>query len=206
MLTEDFYALLAARLVDAPEDLFYIAVGAGDAAWDRNPPLLERRRARLTNELARKKVAAQDVRFLDALGAQTQTPSPRLRLSVRFEPGEANGKLRESGLFMQADLQRDSGRLLAYFVHAPIEKTADMGLERTLRLDLAPRAVGGAQPTRYLGNSHSREVHDMENLKAACQVGELRFDRRIFFGTAEQAVELGYDRCAFCFGRARSTR
>jgi hypothetical protein len=140
VLTENFYAALVARLVDVAfgGGGFYIAVGGGEAGWDRDPPLLERRRARLTNELARKAVAAQDVRFLDVSGADTQTASPRLRLRVSFEPGEANGTLRELGLFSLAGIERDSGTLLSYFVHRPIQKTAEMVLERSLRLDLTP--------------------------------------------------------------------
>jgi len=208
VLTDNFYAALMARLVDAAcaGGGFYIAVGGGDAGWDRNPPLLERRRARLANELARKAVAARDVRFLDASGADTQTASARLRLRARFEPGEANGTLRELGLFSLTGIERDSGTLLSYFVHGPIEKTATMVLERVLHLDLTPRAVGGVQPTRFLGNSKSREVHDLENQRLACQLDEILFDRRIFFGSVGQAVALGYDFCAFCFGRGQSRR
>jgi hypothetical protein len=158
------------------------------------------------NEVARKTVADQDIRFVDESGADTETPSARVRFSVRLDPAKAVGTLRELGLFAGAGVEMNSGTLLSYIVHPPIEKTAEMGLERTIRLDLRPRRTGGVEPTRFLGNSHSREVHDLENLKTACQVGEIRFDRRIFFASVEQAVELGYDRCAFCFGRARSER
>lgn len=206
MLTENFFLTLAAKLVVQAGPTWYLAVGAGDPIWDRNPPLLLRYTARLANELARKPLDAGGLRFLDAAGAETETPSPRLRLRVRFESDEGNGVLREVGLFASAGAAPDSGTLLSYFVHAPIEKTAEMSLERVVRLDFTPRAVSGMQPTRFLGNSRSREVHDLENPKPACQVNEMPFDRRVFFASAEQAIEAGYDRCAYCLGRGRSTR
>lgn len=205
MLTDNFYVALTTQLRGAAPTL-YLAVGAGDPVWDRNPPLPDQRIARLANELARKPLAIQDVRFLDALGAETETPSPRLRLRVIFNSGEANGTLREAGLFADAGPASDSGALLSYFAHAPIVKTADMSLERSIRLDLTPHAVGGTQPTRFLGNSHTREVHDLDNVTDACQINEILFDRRLFFASAEQAIGLGYDHCAYCFGRERSTR
>ncbi|SRR6266496_873907 len=208
VLTEAFYWTMAARVggdESAPTGL-YLAVGGGDSAWDRNPPLLLRSVTRLANEIARKPVGSEHLSFLDSTGADAKTATPHLRVRLRFDSGDANGTLREVGLFGQASGARNSGTLLSYFVHAPIEKSPEMNLERTLHLDLTPRAVTGVQPTRYLGNSHSREVHDVENRKADCQLDKIRFDRRIFFGTAEQAVELGYDKCAFCFGRAQSKR
>lgn len=207
MLTDAFYAVLAARLHpggDAPA--LYLAIGAGDPAWDHNPPLLTRDATRLANELARKPLASENFRFLDAGGAETDTPSTRVRLHVSFAAGEGNGTLRELGLFAGASAAADSGTLLSYLVHPPVEKTPDMNVDRALRLDLTPRRSGGVEPTRFLGNSNSREVHDLNNRSADCQVDEILFDRRIFFASAEQAGKLGYDYCAFCFGRERSKR
>jgi hypothetical protein len=37
--------------------------------------------------------------------------------------------------------------------------------------------------TRYLGNSSSRELHDLNNQKPACQIDEIRVDHRINFKT-----------------------
>lgn len=208
MLTDAFYSTLAALVKSAEQapGAWYLAIGGGDPAWDRQPPLIERHHARLTKEFARKAVAPGDIQFIGADNVAREAASSRLCLRVRFDAREATGTLREVGLFAGASAAPDSGVLLSYFTHPPLEKTVDMSLERVVRLDLTPRAVTGVQPTRYLGNSHSREVHDLENLNKACQVGEIRFDRRIFFGTAEQAAELGYDLCAFCFGRQQSKR
>ena len=63
------------------------------------------------------------------------------------------------------------------------------------------------QPTtRYLGNSNSRELHDLNNQKPACQIDEIRVDHRINFKTQKEAVALDYDYCAYCFGKEKSKR
>lgn len=60
--------------------------------------------------------------------------------------------------------------------------------------------------TRLLGNSGSRELHNLENEKSGCQIAEIRPDHRFYFQSTDQAEKLGYDFCAYCFGRARSKR
>jgi hypothetical protein len=60
--------------------------------------------------------------------------------------------------------------------------------------------------TRLLGNSGSRELHDLDNEKPGCQISEIRPDRRFFFQTEAQAQKLGYDFCAYCFGKEKSKR
>ncbi len=65
--------------------------------------------------------------------------------------------------------------------------------------------VSPVQPkTRYLGNSHLRELHDLKNQKPACQIDEIRFDLRIHFKTQKEALTLNYDYCAYCFGKGKS--
>lgn len=60
--------------------------------------------------------------------------------------------------------------------------------------------------TRLLGNSGSRELHDLDNEKRNCQIAEIRPDRRFYFQSEAQAQKLGYDYCAHCFGKRRSKR
>lgn len=73
-----------------------------------------------------------------------------------------------------------------------------------------PDSIGGAgistERTRWLGNSREREVHDLTKTKKGCQIDEIAADRRVFFKTEEDAVKAGYDRCAYCFGKAKSKR
>jgi hypothetical protein len=59
---------------------------------------------------------------------------------------------------------------------------------------------------RYLGNAHTRELHDLLNVTPYCQIDEIAIDRRFPVRRIEQAEALGYDFCAYCFGRAQSRR
>lgn len=59
---------------------------------------------------------------------------------------------------------------------------------------------------RYLGNTRSREIHDLENLQPTCQVAEIRVDRRYYFARTDDALAMGYDFCAYCFGAGASQR
>lgn len=60
--------------------------------------------------------------------------------------------------------------------------------------------------TRYLGNSATRELHDLKSQKPACKIDEIRVDHRINFKTQKEALALGYDYCAYCFGKDKSKR
>jgi len=60
--------------------------------------------------------------------------------------------------------------------------------------------------TRYLGNSSTRELHDLNNQKPGCQIDEIRVDHRINFKTQKEALALKYDFCAYCFGKEESKR
>jgi hypothetical protein len=59
---------------------------------------------------------------------------------------------------------------------------------------------------RYLGNVHTRELHDLMHVTPYCQIDEIAIDRRFPFRRIEQAQALGYDFCAYCFGKGRSQR
>ena len=65
---------------------------------------------------------------------------------------------------------------------------------------------GGATGKRYLGNAHTRELHDLQKVTPQCQIDEIPVDRRFFVSRIEDALALGYDYCAYCFGRAASRR
>jgi len=60
--------------------------------------------------------------------------------------------------------------------------------------------------TRYLGNSHTRELHDLQNEKAGCRIARISPDHRVYFISEKQAQGLGYDYCAYCYGADRSRR
>lgn len=206
MLTEQFYTQLATLVKSEPRNggSLYFAIGQGQAQWDTAPPLLRRDRTALTRELIRKAVVADDIDFLNEAGAVSKQASPRLRVKVSFGAGEGSGTLRECGLLL------GNGRdaiLLAYFIHSRFEKQDESILERSIQLDLRPGKILAQEiSTRYLGNAKTEELHDVENENAACQLNEIRIDRRHYFNNINDALNLGYDYCAYCFGRELSER
>ncbi len=67
--------------------------------------------------------------------------------------------------------------------------------------DTAPAKEG-----RYLGNRRKKELHDLNNVKPACQIDEIAPAQREYFANQKQAVAAGYDPCAHCFGKTQSKR
>lgn len=209
MLTSQFYSYLAALVKgESVQGSLYIAIGSGDAEWDGNPPVHRRNTTQLTSELIRKIVTTEDIHFLDREGNVTELETSELRIAVRFLEEEGEGTIRECGLFGgDASATAGSGSLLSYFSHPRIDKSSDMQLTRSLYLNMTPsRIQPGEVVTRYLGNSKSEELHDLENENPSCQIDEIRYDRRVNFSSVAQALELGYDYCAYCFSRELSQR
>ncbi|MES9852191.1 MAG: hypothetical protein ABW170_10200 [Candidatus Thiodiazotropha sp. L084R] len=60
--------------------------------------------------------------------------------------------------------------------------------------------------SRLVGNSASRELHDTDNEKKGCRLAAIRPDHRVSFQDEAQAEKIGYDFCAYCFGKGRSKR
>lgn len=197
MLTQNMYALFLATLKD--QQPLYVAVGAGLPAWDDAPPAADIEVAQLVAEVGRKVALPEAVVYLDADDNAVETPTPRLQVAVTFD--EEVGTLRECGLFGGAATDDpNSGTLLAYYVHAKVEKTPGTPLLRWIVIDLTPRdATPGRHLTRYLGNACERELHDLDNEKTQCQIDEIALDRRFYFDTVEQAKVMDYDLCGHCF-------
>ena len=206
MLTDRFYCRLAEMVMSGPQSWgpLNIAIGTGESGWDLAPPLLRRETVALRSEVARKPVSPDDILYINEAGDISSQPTPRLRMQVTFLEGEGVGTLRECGLYMG---ETGNAMLLAYFIHPRVEKTAEASLLRSIQLDLTPgRPAAQEIPGRYLGNSKTEELHDLENETASCQLDEIRIDRRHYFNTIDDALNLGYDYCAFCFGRELSER
>ncbi len=201
MLSTEFYRALAAMLAgdsSLPGELF-IAIGTGDAAPAREA-------TGLRHEVARRPV--DTVEYLDEAGDVSASPTTRVRFAARFAAGDDLGEIRECGLFGgDADQRPGSGTLLSGFAHPSIVVTTATTFERAIVVDLTPRGfVPGAVPTRWLGNASTLEVHDVEHLTGACHERDIRVDHRFYLSDLTEAEELGYDRCAFCFGRDQSER
>lgn len=57
----------------------------------------------------------------------------------------------------------------------------------------------GSQP-RYLGNSNTMQVHDLDNTKTSCQISEIKEEHKVHYSTLSGAKAAGYDPCAYCIG------
>lgn len=66
--------------------------------------------------------------------------------------------------------------------------------------------AGKRLPTRFLGNSSSRELHDLDNEKKSCHIARIRPDNRYYFRNTLLAEELGFGYCGHCFGKTRANQ
>ena len=198
MLTQNMYPLFTEALKG--ERPLFIAVGVGEPAWDDTPPDSDSGGTRLINEVERKAATPGAVAYFDPDGNVVLEATPRLQIAVTFDDDQAVGTLRECGLFGgAATAAPNTGDLLAYYIHAKVEKTTGTTLTRRLVIDLTPQGLEpGRLATRYLGNVCQRELHDLDNEKPQCQIDEIARDRRYFFDTVPQARAMGYDVCGHC--------
>jgi len=66
---------------------------------------------------------------------------------------------------------------------------------------LMRRYTGNMNGERYLGNTNTTEVHDLDNEKTNCQIDEIikaKHDKP--FNSLTDARSAGYDNCAYCIG------
>ena len=58
---------------------------------------------------------------------------------------------------------------------------------------------------KYLGNSNTMEIHDLNNLKPACQIERMNEEHKVFFYTLEEVEEAikdqKYDGCKWCMNQ-----
>ena len=58
---------------------------------------------------------------------------------------------------------------------------------------------------RYIGNTNTNEVHDLDNEKVSCQINSIKLSHVKTFSpdTHPQAKREGFDNCAHCIGNSR---
>jgi hypothetical protein len=115
----------------------YWAVGKGDASWNNDaPPSPTVNDTKLLVETYRKALdPVNDIKFLDSNNAETATVTSKLQIKITFLESEANGELREFGLFGgTADGTANSGLMINRKIHPLIYKTSGMKLERIIRV------------------------------------------------------------------------
>ncbi len=114
----------------------YWAVGSGAGTWDNaNPPAPTVGDTKLFNETYRKAINPSDITFLDSNDKPTTSVTNKLQIKVVFTESEANGELREFGLFGgNATATKNSGIMINRKTHGLIYKTSGMRLERIIRI------------------------------------------------------------------------
>lgn len=113
-------------------------VGSGDASWsDANPPSPAKADFKLLNPTFRKAIQLADIAFIDGSNNVTASVTNRIQITVKFLYNEANGPLREFGIFgggtdaVAGTL--GSGLMINRKTHGLIFKTDVIELTRVLR-------------------------------------------------------------------------
>ena len=131
--------LLAAMMKrhDGMQGILYLAVGEGEEGWDLAQPTPIPSTSKLTKELLRQPIEADQIVYLDS---QIQEPTNHLEITAEFHGAGlvTNGfrSLREFGLFGgNANEAPDSGFMINYVIHPRIDLNPDATLTRRVRLN-----------------------------------------------------------------------
>lgn len=119
----------------------YLAIGSGLVGWDVTPPMLDVTDTTLTTEYFRKAVGIPDLNFVDPTLPSGSPPigtaSRKFSVVVTLLPAEANGAMREFGLFGgQATGALDSGLIFNNVAHALINKDVSLTITRTIEIEI----------------------------------------------------------------------
>jgi hypothetical protein len=116
----------------------YWEVGSGNGSWnDASPPNPVAGDTTLLAPLERKQIQAADMKYIDGSNNTSASVTNRLEITVKFLSAEANGSLREFGIFAgNATTTLGSGFMINRKTHGIIFKTTGIELQRTLRLTL----------------------------------------------------------------------
>jgi hypothetical protein len=122
--------------------LQYMAIGHGDSTWDTSDPSTPTNQSKLTDEYFRKEISMADSDYLDAFtkdgGSIVATPSRFFQLSIFLGKNEANGIMREFGLFggPNVDGTTDSGLIFNWITHSKIDKDTSLTIVRTVEVEI----------------------------------------------------------------------
>lgn len=116
----------------------YWAVGSGAPSWDTSMPTPELTATRLTAEIGRVPITADELAFLDQDYKVVSTPTNILQISHTFGADDCNGVWREFGIFGgNATAVLNSGIMINKRHHSVITKTEEMTIERIMRFTLS---------------------------------------------------------------------
>lgn len=114
--------------------LQYWAVGEGLSSWNSSaPPEPSESDTQLVKEIGRKQLSSSDITWVNESGANSTTPTNRLKVRVTFGYNDCTGTWREFGLFGgNATASANSGIMINHKNHGVIVKTTEMEVEREI--------------------------------------------------------------------------
>lgn len=139
-IQNSFASLLASwcRAEAGYDRIGFMGIGSGAAGWDSVPPTQLYSQTILTAEYFRKAISQVSIVFIDPITniSTGGVPSSKIELTVLLASGEANGTLREFGLFGgTATVSLDSGEMVNWVVHSRIDKDSSIEIERKVRIE-----------------------------------------------------------------------
>lgn len=139
-IQNSFATLLAAwcRGEAGYDRITFVGIGSGNVSWDTTPPTQSYSDTTLTTEYFRKAVTQANIVYIDPVTNLPTggTPSSKIEITVTLLTSEANGAMREFGLFGgTATSTLDSGQMVNWIVHSRIDKDSSLEIERKIRLE-----------------------------------------------------------------------
>jgi hypothetical protein len=144
-IQNSFLSLLAAwcRAESGYARIGFMGIGSGLVGWDTTPPSKPYSQSQLTTEYYRLTIPQGDIVFIDpSTNVPTGgTPSSKIEVTVSIGTGDANGTMREFGLFGgQATSSLDSGSMVNWVIHDRIDKDASFELQRKVRIEFVEQS------------------------------------------------------------------
>jgi len=135
-----FAELLAAwcRMESGYDRIGFMGIGSGLVGWDATPPAQPYATATLTTEYFRKTIPQVDIVFIDKTTniPTGGTVSSKIEITVTLASADANGTMREFGLFGgTATSALDSGEMINWIIHSRIVKDVSLEIQRKVRLE-----------------------------------------------------------------------
>lgn len=116
----------------------FMGIGSGLVSWDTTPPAQPYSDTTLTTEYFRKAIPQVDIVYIDPITdiPTGGTPSSKVEITVDLLSAEANGTMREFGLFGgTATVALDSGEIVNWIVHSRIDKDSSLEIQRKVRIE-----------------------------------------------------------------------
>lgn len=138
---QDMMASLLACLVKGEAGysrIGFMGIGHGLVGWDTIPPTLDPTDTTLEDEFFRKTIDLTDIYFIDPATNLPVGPgviTPKIEINITLLAAEANGTLREFGLFGgTATAALDSGEIVNWVSHSRIDKDVTLEIQRRVRI------------------------------------------------------------------------